>query len=89
LGRTTSVEVCVSAFVNGLEGRKGRIYVPGWVGAIAAARSLVTSRAGDRAPLKHVSTLLPRMDAEVAALGRSTSARNIALDGVPSSGQTR
>jgi NAD(P)-dependent dehydrogenase (short-subunit alcohol dehydrogenase family) len=89
LGKTTSVEACVSAFVNGLERRKRRIYVPGWVGAIAAARSLVTSRAGDREPLKHVPTLLPQMDAEVAALGRSTSARNIALDRAPSSGQTR
>jgi hypothetical protein len=42
----------------------------------------VVSRLGDREPLKHVPTLLPLMDAEVARLGRSTSARNAVLDDV-------
>jgi NAD(P)-dependent dehydrogenase (short-subunit alcohol dehydrogenase family) len=86
LGKTTSVEACVSAFVRALAGRKRRVYVPRWVAGFAAVRSLVTSRVGDREALKHVATVLPQMDAEVAALGRSTSARNIAVDGAPVSG---
>ena len=79
LGKTTSVDACVDAFVDGLAKRKRRVFVPGWVGVIAQLRALVVSRFGDRESLKNASTLMPRMDAEVAALGRSTSARNTAM----------
>lgn len=78
LNRTTDVDSCVKAFVAGLEGRKRRVYVPGWVGAIAKARAVITSPVGDRESLKHAPRLLPLMDEEVARLGRSTSARNVA-----------
>lgn len=76
LSRTTSVEECVQAFVTGIEKRKRHIYVPGWVGAIATGRNLLTSPLGEKATLKEVPRLLPQMDAEVRELGRSTSARN-------------
>lgn len=76
LNKTTSVDACVEAFVAGIEGRKRRIYVPGWVGVIAKSRAALNSSTGDRTTLKNVPRLLPQMDAEVAALGRSTSARN-------------
>ncbi|MDP3892256.1 SDR family oxidoreductase [Nocardioides sp.] len=82
LGRTTSVESCTKAFVKALERRSRHAYVPGWVGAIAKARTVVTSAVGDRETLKHVPRLLPLMDEEVRRLGRSTSARNTALDDV-------
>jgi NAD(P)-dependent dehydrogenase (short-subunit alcohol dehydrogenase family) len=83
LNKTTVVATCVRAFVAGMEGRKRRVYVPKWVGAIAKARMLLTTPLGERETLKHVERLLPRMDAEVAALGRSTSARIVALDEAP------
>ncbi|MGO4257081.1 SDR family oxidoreductase [Marmoricola sp. RAF53] len=76
LSRTTSVEECVQAFADGIEKRRRHIYVPGWVGAIASGRGLVTSPLGSRATLKEVPRLLPMLDAEVRKLGRSTSARN-------------
>ena len=82
LGRTTSVDKCVSAFVAGLAGRKRRVFVPRWVAALAAIRSILISPLGERETRKQVATLLPQMDAEVAALGRSTSARNTAMEGV-------
>lgn len=75
LNRTTDVDVCVRAFVDGIERRRRRVYAPGWVGVVAAARRLVTSRLGDRATRDLTPRLLPRMDAEAARLGRSTSAR--------------
>ncbi|OZC45954.1 SDR family oxidoreductase [Rhodococcus sp. RS1C4] len=75
-GRTMTVDTCVDAFVAGLEGRKRKVYVPGWVGVAGKFRAVLNSAVGDRALLKHVPRLLPKMDAEVAALGRSTSARN-------------
>ncbi|MDJ0394435.1 SDR family oxidoreductase [Rhodococcus sp. G-MC3] len=78
-GRTMTVDKCVDAFVDGLEGRKRKVYVPKWVGFAGRFRSILNSTVGDRALLKHVPRLLPKMDAEVAALGRSTSKRNTAL----------
>jgi len=81
LGKTTSVQSCVDAFVDGLAGRKRRVYVPGWVGIIAKLRAVLVSKIGDRETLKQAPTLMPKMDAEVAALGRSTSARNTAMKG--------
>ncbi len=80
LGRTTSVDACVRAFVKGLERRRRRVYVPGWVRLLGWIKPLITSRIGERQTLEHAETLLPQMDAEVQALGRSTSARNVALE---------
>lgn len=76
LNRTTTLEDCVAAFVTGIQKRKRRVYVPGWVGIIRARRNLVASRLGDRSTLKQVPRLLPLMDEEVRQLGRSMSARN-------------
>lgn len=78
-GKTMTVDKCVDAFVDGLEGRKRKVYVPKWVGFAGRFRGVLNSAVGDRALLKHVPRLLPKMDAEVAALGRSTSSRNTAL----------
>ncbi|MTD44416.1 SDR family NAD(P)-dependent oxidoreductase [Conexibacter sp. W3-3-2] len=80
LSRTTSVDRCVEAFVAGIEGRKRRVNVPGWVGVMGWIKRLATTPVGERETLKQVPTLLPLMDQEVAALGRSTSARNTAMD---------
>jgi NAD(P)-dependent dehydrogenase (short-subunit alcohol dehydrogenase family) len=81
LGRTTSVESCVDAFVKGIEGRKRHIYVPGWVGAMAKSRTLLNSSLASREVGKHAAALVPLMDQEVARLGRSTSARNVVPKG--------
>ncbi|EID71925.1 MULTISPECIES: SDR family oxidoreductase [Rhodococcus] len=82
LGRTTSVDACVDAFVDALAGRKRRVYVPRWVELVGWLKAVVTSPIGDRSLLPHVPRILPLMDEEVAKLGRSTSARNVALDDV-------
>lgn len=82
LKKTTSVDACVDALVKGLAERKRRVNVPGWVGPIGWFKAVVTSAVGERSTLAHVSRILPLMDAEVAKLGRSTSARNVALEPV-------
>jgi NAD(P)-dependent dehydrogenase (short-subunit alcohol dehydrogenase family) len=84
LGRTTSVEACVDAFVRALERRQRRVYVPGWVGLVGWLKALVTVPAAEGRTLALVPRILPKMDAEVAALGRSTSARNLASGAVRS-----
>jgi NAD(P)-dependent dehydrogenase (short-subunit alcohol dehydrogenase family) len=80
LGKTTSVEKCGEAFVKGIERRKRQINCPGWVGLIRWLRPLLASPVGESQILKFVPDLLPRMDAEVATLGRSMSARTQALE---------
>ena len=77
LNRIVPVESCGRSFVEGIAGRKRHVYVPGWVAAVAQARTLLTSPLGERAALKDAPERLARMDEEVRRLGRSTSARNV------------
>lgn len=74
LKHTTSVARCGAAFVKGIEGRKSRVYCPGWVGAMRWLRPVLSTRLGEAPVRQFVPDILPRMDAEVAALGRSNSA---------------
>ena len=75
LNRTTSVQACGEAFVAGIEGRKRQINCPGWVGALRVLKPLLSTPVGEQQVIRFVPELLPRMDAEVAALGRSMAAR--------------
>lgn len=75
LGKTTSVEACGKAFVKGIEERKRYVYCPSYVAAMRWLKPLLSTRFGESASLKSVPELLPQMDAEVEALGRSVSAR--------------
>ena len=80
LSKTTSVEKCGEAFVKGIEGRKRQINCPRWVGLVPVAQAAAVHPVG-RALIAEVGAeLLPQMDAEVAALGRSMSARTEALE---------
>jgi NAD(P)-dependent dehydrogenase (short-subunit alcohol dehydrogenase family) len=80
LGKTTSVQACGSRFVTGIEKRSSRINVPGWVGALRWLRPLVQTRLAERDIRRLAPVLVPQMDAEVAGLGRSLSARTQALE---------
>lgn len=85
LSKTTSVEACGKTFVKGIAARKSRINVPGWVGVLRWVRPFVQTRLAERDMRKATPELLPQMDAEVAALGRSLSARSEALERQPAS----
>ncbi len=82
LGKTTSVGLVRRR----VRGRPGRAETPGLRAAVgrifAWLKAVVTSRIGDRSLLPPVPRILPLMDEEVAKLGRSTSARNVALGDV-------
>ncbi|MBV9090317.1 MAG: SDR family oxidoreductase [Mycobacteriaceae bacterium] len=82
-GKLTTVEECAEAFVNGIERRKRRVYCPKWVGAMRWLRPLLATPVYEAPGTKARAELLPRMDAEVAALGRWTSARTEALEKRP------
>jgi NAD(P)-dependent dehydrogenase (short-subunit alcohol dehydrogenase family) len=76
LNKTTSVDACATAFVKGIEGRKDRIYCPGWVVAFRWLKPVLSTRLGELPIRRTTAELMPQMDAEVAALGRSTSSYN-------------
>jgi NAD(P)-dependent dehydrogenase (short-subunit alcohol dehydrogenase family) len=80
LNKTTSVDDCAAAFVKGIEHRKRRVYCPGWVGWFRWLKPVLSTPMGENAVAKTATELLPRMDEEVKALGRSTSAYNQVLD---------
>jgi NAD(P)-dependent dehydrogenase (short-subunit alcohol dehydrogenase family) len=75
LGKTTSVEACGKAFVKGIEQRKRYVYCPDYVRVLRWIKPLLATRLGESPTLKSVPELLPQMDAEVEALGRSLGAR--------------
>ncbi|MBO0769379.1 MAG: SDR family oxidoreductase [Solirubrobacterales bacterium] len=77
LNKTTTVEGCANAFVRGIENRSRHVYWPSWVLGAALNRGVINSAAGAVPVLRYVPELLPKMDAEVEALGRATSARNV------------
>ncbi len=80
LNKTTSVDKCADAFVKGIEGRASHVYCPRWVGALRWLKPLLSTSAGERPIRKLTAELMPKMDAEVAALGRSTSAYTAELE---------
>ena len=81
LNKTTSLDKCAAAFVDGIEGRKKRVYCPKWVGVFRWLKPVLSTRLGERPVRKSTGgDLLARMDAEVAELGRSVSAHTQALE---------
>jgi len=80
LNKTTTVDKCAEAFVKGIEGRATRIYCPSWVRLFRWTKPVLSTPFGEFPVLRHTAELLPRMDAETAALGRSTSAYNQVLE---------
>jgi NAD(P)-dependent dehydrogenase (short-subunit alcohol dehydrogenase family) len=80
LNKTTSVNKCAAAFVKGIEERKDHVYCPSWVGLFRLLKPVMSTRVGARPVRKVAAELMPRMDAETAALGRSTSAYTQSLE---------
>jgi NAD(P)-dependent dehydrogenase (short-subunit alcohol dehydrogenase family) len=75
LGETTSPETCAEAFVRGIERRANRVNVPGWVGLLRWLKPALSSGVAEMQARRGIKESLPRMDEEVARLGRSASAR--------------
>jgi NAD(P)-dependent dehydrogenase (short-subunit alcohol dehydrogenase family) len=77
LNKTTTLDKCADAFVKGIEGRQSRIYCPQWVGLLRWLKPALSTPVLEF-PIRRIKDeLLPRMDAEAAALGRSMSAHNV------------
>ena len=74
LSKTTSVDKCAAAFVKGIEGRKKRVYCPPWVALFRWLKPVLSTPVGEFPVGRTAGALMSQMDAEVVALGRSTSA---------------
>jgi short-subunit dehydrogenase len=71
LGKLTSVEACARAFVDAIERRRRKVYVPRAVGAVQVVRSLMLSPLSDAIIGRGARTGVPRMEAQVRTLGRA------------------
>jgi NAD(P)-dependent dehydrogenase (short-subunit alcohol dehydrogenase family) len=80
LRATTSVGDCAIAIVDGFERRKARVFVPRTAALTYWLRTLITSSAGERMAAADAAERIPRLEREVAALGRPASARTAAIN---------
>lgn len=76
MNKTTTVDKCAAAFVKGIRRRRTRVYCPGWVALLRWVKPVLSTSVGEMPLHKSTAELLPQLDAQVAALGRSTSAYN-------------
>jgi NAD(P)-dependent dehydrogenase (short-subunit alcohol dehydrogenase family) len=85
LKATTSAEGCARAIVDGFEARKPRVFVPRAAVLAYLLRTLITSSVGERIAAGDAATSIPRMEREIAALGRSGSERTARINDLQSS----
>lgn len=71
LGTLTSVEACARAFVDAIERRRRKVYVPRAIGAVQAIRSLMLSPLTDAVVGHSARTAVPKMEKQISALGRA------------------
>ncbi|HEX2191313.1 MAG TPA: SDR family oxidoreductase [Longimicrobiaceae bacterium] len=70
-GTVTPVEECAAAFVEGIERRRRRVFVPRSLAAFAALRQLLVGPLAERLSERQRRRMVPRLEEEVRALGRS------------------
>jgi hypothetical protein len=70
-GSTTSVEECAAALVHAIARRKRKVFIPKSLGPMAAVRQFFSSPLAERALAAQARRIIPRLEREVAALGRS------------------
>jgi NAD(P)-dependent dehydrogenase (short-subunit alcohol dehydrogenase family) len=87
LKRTTSVEQCAQTIVDGIGSRRDRIFIPRSARLVLWVRNAIAGRIGEFATSRDASEMIPRMEAEIAALGRAGSARNAKINQLRSSGE--
>jgi NAD(P)-dependent dehydrogenase (short-subunit alcohol dehydrogenase family) len=80
LNTTVTVAACAAAMSRGIERRKRRVYVPKSMAFIQNSRPLVLSPISDALVGRGGRRLVPQMEAEAAALGRSFGAHTVGVD---------
>ncbi|MDT5157765.1 MAG: hypothetical protein QOC61_874 [Acidobacteriota bacterium] len=78
-GSLTSVRECAEAFVSAIERRRRKLYVPRTLAPLAALRQLFMSSLSDYLMARHTRRLVPKVEGEVLALGRSFGVNSMGL----------
>ena len=78
-GRVTPLRDCAAAFVDAIERRRRKVYVPRTLAAAAAVRQLFMSAFADYIMSRQTRKTLPQVEAEVRALGRSFGSHSMGL----------
>ena len=86
LKRTTSVEECAQTIVDGIGSGRDRIFVPHSARLVLWLRNAIAGRIGERVTGGEASEILPRMEAEIEALGRAGSVRNTRINQLAGTG---
>jgi NAD(P)-dependent dehydrogenase (short-subunit alcohol dehydrogenase family) len=71
LGRMTPVEVCARAFVDGIERRRRKVFVPRVSVGVQSLRSVVLRSIGDAVLRRNARVSVPRLEDDIRALGRA------------------
>jgi short-subunit dehydrogenase len=78
-GRVTPLGDCAAAFVEAVERRRRKVYVPRTLAAAAALRQLLASSLADFIMGRQTRHTLPKVEEEVRALGRSFGSHSTGL----------
>jgi NAD(P)-dependent dehydrogenase (short-subunit alcohol dehydrogenase family) len=78
-GRVTPLRDCAAAFVDAVERRRRKVYVPRTLAAAAAVRQLFMSAFADFLMSRQTRKTLPQVEREVRALGRSFGTHSMGL----------
>ena len=83
LGVVTSVEDCAAAFVKAIERRSRKVYVPASLASVALLRQFLTSRASDYLLKRRTRQIVPKVEDELRALGRSFGSNSVEITARP------
>ncbi len=73
----TSLGDCADALVSAIGSRRRNVFVPRSLGLVAPLRTILWSRLGDLLVRRDARAAVPRMERDVAALGRAFGARSV------------
>ncbi|HEX6674324.1 MAG TPA: SDR family oxidoreductase [Actinomycetes bacterium] len=79
LGGSMPPAACAEAFLNGIEHRRRRVYVPRAIAGVQALRTLFTGPAAEAVLRRRARTMVPELEREVAKLGRPFGRNSVAL----------
>jgi NAD(P)-dependent dehydrogenase (short-subunit alcohol dehydrogenase family) len=80
-GSVTSVDECAAAFVRAIERRARKVFVPRTLGPLAAVRQLFMSPLSELVMARNARRIIPKLEREVVALGRSFGASSVEVGG--------
>ncbi|HEU0014265.1 MAG TPA: SDR family oxidoreductase [Longimicrobium sp.] len=87
-GTVTPLRDCVEALADAIERRRRKVFVPRSIGAFAAFRQLLASPLAEKGIAKRAAVILPRLEREVQALGRSFGEHSMGFKAQPEVGAT-